>query len=139
MEPSHHAMTCVVRVMDAENTLVLEFITLREIPMTTGGAAAQKGGDDADNAGGASAVTTVEERVRFFSSDLAESQGDNGITLRLASVSATEIVLNNAKESGVVKQVKLIRNGNDEFTSHIDLVGPDGKPGAIEAKWKRGK
>ncbi len=138
-EPSHHVMTCMFRSMDAENTTGLEFITLREIPMATGGAPTQKGADDNPNSQRDRALTTVEERVRFFSPDLAEEQGDNGITLRLASVSATEIVFNNAKENGVVKNVKIIRNGEDEFTSHIDLMGPDGKPGVIEANWKRGK
>ncbi len=124
MQPSHHVMTCMFRSMDAENTTGLEFITLRELPI--------------DTSGGASVGTMIEERVRFYSPDLAEGQGDNGITLRLASVSGTEIVFNNAKTDGVVKQVKILRNGEDEFTSHIDLVGADGKPGVIEAKWKRG-
>jgi hypothetical protein len=124
-QPSHHVMTCMFRSMDAEKTTGLEFITLREVPIAAGA--------------GASGGTTIEERVRFYSPDLAEGQGDNGITLRLASLSATEIVLNNAKTNGVVKQVKMLRNGEDEFTSHIDLVGPDGKTGVIEANWKRAK
>ncbi|MFZ0821088.1 MAG: DUF6265 family protein [Candidatus Acidiferrales bacterium] len=138
-EPSHHVMTCMFRSMDAENTTGLEFITLREVAIATGGPPMQQRTDDAGNAAKGRALTTVEERVRFYSPDLAEGQGDNGITLRLASISATEIVFNNAKENGVVKQVKIIRNGEDEFTSHIDLTGPDGKPGVIEATWKRGK
>ncbi len=138
-EPSHHVMTCMFRSMDTENTTGLEFITLREIPMATGGPPTQRGADDNPNSQRDRMRTTVEERVRFFSPDLAEKQGDDGITLMLASVSATEIVFNNAKENGVVKNVKIIRNGEDEFTSHIDLVGQDGKPGVIEARWKRGK
>jgi hypothetical protein len=138
-EPTHHVMTCMFRSMDAENTTGLEFITLREVAIATGGPPMQQKADDAGNAAKDRVLTTVEERVRFYSPDLAESQEDNGITLRLASISATEIVFNNAKENGVVKQVKIIRNGEDEFTSHIDLTGPDGKPAAIEAKWKRSK
>jgi len=120
-EASHHVMTCLFRSMDAENITGLEFITLREIPILDG-----KG-------------TSIEERVRFYSPNLAEGAGDSGITLRLASASDGMIVFNNAKTDGVVKQVKIIKNGEDEFTSHIDLLGPDGKTGVIEAKWKRVK
>jgi hypothetical protein len=142
-DATHHVMTCMFRSMDAENTTGLEFITLRDIPITAGGPAMQRGADATRNVTGNAAMdralTIVEERVRFFSPDLAEKQGDDGITLVLGSHTTTEYIFVNAKESGVVKQVKIIRNGNDEFTSHIDLAGPDGKPGVIEAKWRRGK
>jgi hypothetical protein len=138
-EASHHEMTCMFRAMDAENVLSLEFILFREVPIAIGGPPMQGGATDNPNAPRGRVLTTVEERVRFFSPELGEKPGDEGITLRLASVSGTELVFENAKESGVVKRVRIFRNGNDEFTSHIDLVGADGKPGVIESKWMRAR
>jgi hypothetical protein len=137
---SHHLILCTFRRMDAENTTGVELVTLREIPIAIGGPPVRRGAvDDTGNAVKDRVLTTVEERVRFFEADLAEKAGDDGITLRLASVSPTEIVFDNAKTDGVVKHVRIIRVGNDEFKSHIDLVGPDGKTGVIEATWKRAR
>jgi hypothetical protein len=31
------------------------------------------------------------------------------------------------------------RHGKDGFGTHIEVVGADGKAGAIEAEWKRGQ
>jgi hypothetical protein len=138
-EASHHVMGCMIRYMDAENVKELEFITLREMPIAIGGPPMQRRADDSGNMARDRVLTTVEERVRFFGTDLTEKAGDEGITLRLASVSAAEIVFDNAKVDGAVKHLRFIRNGSDELTSHLDLVGADGKPGVVEAKWKRAK
>jgi hypothetical protein len=138
-EASHHQITCSFRVLDAENVEGIELIVLREVPIASGGPPMQQGTTDNPNASRGRVLTTIEERVRFYSPDLSEKPGDEGITLRLASISPTEIVFDNAKESGVVKHVRIIHNGNDEFTSHIDVVGADGKPSAIEAHWKRAR
>jgi hypothetical protein len=77
--------------------------------------------------------------VRFFSADLAERQGDNGITLRLASVAGTQMVFDNAKENGVVKQETISRQGEDSFSVHIEVVDASGKSSFIDAQWKRAK
>src|SRR5579864_4077131 len=113
--PARGVMTCMFRSMDAERVTGLEFITLRETP------------------------SGIEERVRFFSSDLAEGQGENGITMRLASVSGSQIVFDNAKESGVVKHETISRQGEDSFKVHIEVVDASGKSGFIDAQWKRAK
>jgi hypothetical protein len=113
--PARGVMTCMFRSMDPEKITGLEFITLRET------------------------ASGVEERVRFFSPDLTEGQGDNGITLRLASVTGSQIVFDNAKESGVVKNETISRHGEDSFTVHIEVVDASGKSSFIDAQWKRAK
>ena len=113
--PARGVMTCMVRSMDGEKITGLEFITLRET------------------------ASGVEERVRFFSPDLTEGQGDNGITLRLASVTGSQMVFDNAKESGVVKHETISRQGEDSFTVHIEVVDASGKSSFIDAQWKRAK
>jgi hypothetical protein len=114
-EPARGEMSCMFRAMDGKKVDGLEFIVFRE---TDGG---------------------VDERVRFFSGELGETPGDDGITMRLASVSSSKIVLENAKLEGVVKRITVTRRGKDEFSTHIEVVGADGKPGAIDAEWHRGK
>src|ERR1700722_11896633 len=66
--PARGVMTCMFRSMNGEKITGLEFITLRET------------------------ASGIEERVRFFSADLTEGQGDNGITLRLASVTGSQLM-----------------------------------------------
>jgi hypothetical protein len=119
--PSLGEMVCMFRAMIAGKTEGLEFITLRETPAAAGGPAG------------------IEERVRFFGHDLSEKEGDNGITLRLASVSPTEIIFDNAKTDGFVKHMTIARQSEDEFTTHIEIVDAGGKTGFIDAKWKREK
>jgi uncharacterized protein YndB with AHSA1/START domain len=113
--PERGQMTCMLRLMSAEKVDGLEFITFRE-------------------AGGG-----VEERTRFFSPEFGETPGDDGATMRVASVTPLKIVLDNAKKDGQVKRITLTRRGKDEFSSHIDLVGDDGKAAAIDSEWLRGK
>jgi hypothetical protein len=105
----------MLRLMNAEKVDGLEFITFRE---ASGG---------------------VEERTRFFSPEFGETAGDDGATMRLASVTGSKIVLDNAKKDGQVKQITLTRRGKDAFSSHIDLVGADGKASVIDSEWMRGK
>ena len=112
--PAHGEMMCMFRAMNAEKNLALEFITLRETP------------------------NGIEERVRFFSPELVEEAGDEGITLRLASYGEREIVFDNAKAGGVVKHVTILRVDKDEFATRIEVVNAEGKSGFIEAKWRRG-
>jgi uncharacterized protein YndB with AHSA1/START domain len=114
-EPARGEMSCMFRAMDAKKVDGLEFIVFRE---TVGG---------------------VEERTRFFSPEFAEKPGDDGITMRLASVSASKIILENAKPDGVVKRITVTRRGENEFSTHIEVVDASGKSGAIDAEWKRGK
>ncbi|HLW97718.1 MAG TPA: DUF6265 family protein [Candidatus Acidoferrales bacterium] len=119
--PSHGEMSCMFRAVDAGKIEGLEFITLREIPAPAGG---REG---------------IEERVRFFGPDLSAKEGDNGITLRMASVSPTEIIFDNAKTDGFVKHMTISRQSEDEFSTHIEVVDATGKTGSIDAKWKREK
>jgi Domain of unknown function (DUF6265) len=113
--PERGQMTCMLRLMSGEKIDGLEFITFRE------------SGDG------------VEERTRFFSGEFGETPGDDGATMRLASATESKIVLENAKQAGPVKRITLTRRGKDEFSSHIDLVGADGKAEVIDSEWKRGK
>jgi uncharacterized protein YndB with AHSA1/START domain len=114
-EPALGEMSCMFRAMDGKKVDGLEFIVFRE---ANGG---------------------VDERVRFFSGELGETPGDEGITMRLASTSASKLVLENAKRDGVVKRITVTRRGNDQFSTHIEVVGADGKAGAIDSEWQRGK
>lgn len=114
-EPARGEISCMFRAMDGQKIDGLEFIIFRE----TGGG--------------------VEERTRFFSSDLSEKLGDDGITLRLASVTASKLVLENAKPDGFVKRITVTRRGNNEFSTHIEIVDASGKSGAIDSEWKRAK
>ncbi len=136
-EASHHTMSCMIQYMDAEKVTQLEFVTLREVGNSSGMPPALRKADEARYDELDRALTIVEERARFYPPDLAEKAGDDGITLRLASHAATEFVFDNAKVNEAVKHLRYIRNGADEFTSHLDLMGADGKPRVMEAKWKR--
>jgi hypothetical protein len=131
--PSHGEMSCTFRAVDAGKIEGLEFITLREISATADGPAPTGGPATAGRHAG------IEERVRFFGEDLSEKEGDNGITLRMASVSPTEIVFDNAKTDGFVKHMTIARQSEDEFSTHIEVVDAAGKTGFIDAKWKREK
>jgi hypothetical protein len=119
-DASNHVMTCMIRYVEGGNVTELEFVSLREVQIAAVG-------------------WEIVERVRFFLADLSEKPGDEGITLALASVSPGEIVFDNVKTDGAVKHLRIIRNGTDEFTTRLDLVGADGKPAVREAKWKRAK
>jgi uncharacterized protein YndB with AHSA1/START domain len=114
-EPALGEISCMFRAMDGQKIEGLEFIIFRE----TGGG--------------------IEERTRFFSADLGQKPGDDGVTLRLASVAASKIVLDNAKPDGFVKRITVTRRGKDEFGTHIEIVDASGKPGAIDSEWKRAK
>jgi hypothetical protein len=114
-EPARGEMSCMFRAMDAQKIDGLEFIIFRE---TSGG---------------------IEERTRFFSGELGEKPGDDGVTLRLTSVTASQIVFDNVKQGGVVKRITVTRRGKDEFSTHIEIVDAAGKPGAIDSEWKRAK
>jgi uncharacterized protein YndB with AHSA1/START domain len=114
-EPARGEMSCMFRGMDDKKIDGLEFIIFRE------------------SGGG------IEERVRFFSGELGETPGDNGITMRLASVTPSNIIFENAKQDGVVKRITVTRRGKDEFGTHIEVVDASGKSGAIDSEWKRAK
>jgi hypothetical protein len=120
-DASNGVMTCMIRYVEGGKVTELEFVSLHEVPIA------------------GSTRTSVEERVRFFLADLSEKPGDDGIRLVLMSVSPGEIVFDNAKTDGAVKHLRIIRNGADVFATRLEFVGADGKPGALEAKWKRVK
>jgi hypothetical protein len=118
-DASNGLMTCMIRYVEGGKVTELEFVSLHEVPIA------------------GSARTSVEERVRFFLADLSEKPGDDGIRLVLMTVSPGEIVFDNVKTDGAAKHLRIIRNGADGFTTRLEVVGADGKPGALEAKWKR--
>ncbi|HTR67792.1 MAG TPA: DUF6265 family protein [Terriglobales bacterium] len=105
-------MVCMFRLMSEKGTQMLEFYTLRDTP------------------------SGVEERIRFFSPDLQEEPGDKGVTLKLASVSAEKAVFENPTGT-YPKRTTILRKGNDEFNSHIELVDAQGKESTIDAHWGR--
>lgn len=135
-DASRGVMTCMIRYVESGKVTELEFVSLREVPrFPVSGLPVQEGGVVKAEA----AATTIEERVRFFLADLSEKPGDNGLALRLGRLSAGEIVFDNVATDGAVKHLRFIRNGTDDFTTRLEVVGADGKPGALEAKWKRVK
>jgi len=107
-------MVCMFRLMTEKGTQMLEFYTLRDTP------------------------NGVEERIRFFSPDLQEEAGDHGVTLRLASISADKVVFENPNGT-YPKRTTILRKGNDEFNSHIELVDAQGKESTIDAHWARAR
>jgi uncharacterized protein YndB with AHSA1/START domain len=114
-EPARGEISCMFRAMDGQKIDGLEFIIFREV-------------------GGG-----IEERTRFFSGEPGEKPGDDGVTLRLASVTASNIIFENMKPDGVVKRITVTRRGKDEFSTHIEIVDASGKAGAINSEWKRAK
>jgi uncharacterized protein YndB with AHSA1/START domain len=113
--PSRGMMMCMFRVMDSTKVQKLEFSTLRKTP------------------------NGLEERIRFYSPDLVETPGDDGVTLQVARWGEREIVFDNEKPDGVVKHVTIIRSGKDEFSTRIEVVNAEGKTSFIGATWKRAK
>jgi hypothetical protein len=113
--PAGGVIMCMFRAMNGQQVQGLEFITLRE------------------NAPG------IEERARFFGADLAEDKGDDGVALKMVSLSSAKIVFDNAKEGGPVKHITINRAGDDNFATHIELVDRMGKSSFIDSEWKRAK
>jgi hypothetical protein len=81
----------------------------------------------------------IEERARFFKSDLTEEEPATGVALRLVRLSPTQFVFDNAKEVGPVKHITISRIGDDEFKTHIEIVDASGKSSFIDSDWKRAK
>jgi hypothetical protein len=107
-------LMCMFRLMGARGTEMIELYTIR------------------DTAGG------VEEKVRFFSPDLQEDPNDKELTMRMVSFSPDRIVFENPNGT-YPKRSTLTRKGDDELTSHIELVDAQGKASAIDAHWVRAK
>jgi hypothetical protein len=57
--------------------------------------------------------------------------------MRVARLTDSEIVFDNAKPGGVVKHVTILRRGKDGFGTRIEVVDASGKSGFIVAEWKR--
>ncbi len=113
--PSRGMMMCMFRVMDSAKVQGLEFSTLRETP------------------------NGLEERIRFYSPDLGETPGNDGVTLQVARWGEREIVFDNEKPDGVVKHLTIIRSGKNQFSTRIEVVNAEGKTSFIGATWKRAK
>jgi Domain of unknown function (DUF6265) len=106
-------MMCMFRLMDDKGTQMLEFYTFRNT------------------------ATGVEERALMFSPDLKADSSD-GFTMELASITPTQLVFENHNGT-YPKRSTLTRTGNDEMTSHIELVDGQGKTSFIDAHWTRAK
>ncbi len=104
-------MVCMFQLSGEKGTDMLEFYTIRDTP------------------------SGVEERVRFFSTDLKADPGD-GLTMKLTSISPTTFVFENPHGSSP-KRSTLTRTGDDAFHSHIELVDAKGNASTIDADWKR--
>jgi hypothetical protein len=108
-------MVCMFQLTGEKGTEMIEFYTIRDTP------------------------TGVEERIRFFSTDLKDdSTGGDGVTMKLASSSAKVFVFENPNGT-YPKRSTLTRTADDEFHSHIELVDPQGRSSAIDAYWKKTK
>jgi len=81
-------------------------------------------------------ATGVEERVRFLSPELNEEPGHKGLTMKLASFSAGQVVFANPNGT-YPKRSTLTRIGDDQLTSRIELVDTMGKESFIEANWRK--
>jgi Domain of unknown function (DUF6265) len=106
-------MVCMFQLSGNKGTEMIEFYTIRDTP------------------------AGVEERVRFYSPELKEEPGD-GLTMKLASSSATTFVFENSNGNNP-KRSTLTRTAADEFHSHIELVDAHGKRNNIDAYWKKTK
>jgi hypothetical protein len=111
-KPENGLMTCMFRASENQKTEMLEFVVLAE----------KDGG--------------VEERIRQFSSDLAEPSNAGVLVLKLVSASPTEIVFENQKIDAVAKRVTVRHTTNDAMDVAIEIVQA-GKTGYIRAHWTR--
>jgi hypothetical protein len=106
-------MMCMFRLLDDHGTQMLEFYTFRNT------------------------ASGVEEHARMFSPDLKSDPSD-GFTMELTSISPTQLVFEN-HHGTYPKRSTLTRTGNDDMTSHIELVDAQGKSSFIDAHWTRAK
>ena len=104
-------MVCMFQLLGDKGTEMVEFYTIRDTP------------------------TGVEERIRFFSTDLKEQPGD-GVTMKLTSLTPTTLVFENPTGT-YPKRSTITRSGDSAFHNHIELVDGQGKASAIDADWKK--
>ncbi len=104
-------MICMFQLTGDKGTEMIEFYTIRDTP------------------------TGIEERIRFYSPDLKEGNGD-GVTMKLVSSTPKVFVFENPTGT-YPKRSTLTRTADDEFHSHIELVDAQGKASAIDAYWKK--
>jgi hypothetical protein len=104
-------MICMFQLTGDKGTEMVEFYTIRDTP------------------------SGVEERIRFFSTDLKEQPGD-GVTMKLTSLTPTTLVFENP-DGTYPKRSTITRSGDTAFHNHIELVDGQGKASAIDADWKK--
>lgn len=110
-QPRDLQMMCMFRVFDEKNVLALEFISLLETP------------------------AGMKEHISFLTPAL-ESNGPGAVTLELESIAPDHITFVNLAGTRP-KRSTVLRNGNDAFTSHIEMIDDQGKASTMEAHWQR--
>ena len=112
-EPRLGQMMCMFRVLDDRSVLGLEFISLEE---TSEG---------------------LKEHIRFYSPSLS-ADGPAAVTMQLESIAPDRVVFVNPTGTRP-KRTTTLRDGENAFTSHIEMIDAQGKPSAMDAHWVRAK
>ena len=112
-EPRSGQMMCMFRVLDDKNVLGLEFISLEE---TSEG---------------------LKEHIRFYSPSLS-ADGPDAVTMELESIAPDRIVFVNPTGTRP-KRTTTLRDGENAFTSHIEMIDAQGKSSSMDAHWVRAK
>ncbi len=114
--PAQRMIMCMVRFIDPQQVSGMELITLEE------------------------KAEGIEEWIRFFGPSLEEKEGAQPVMLRLAKLSASELVFENPETSKPgPRRVTLTRSGPDDIGVHIEISGADNKTQFIDAHWRRAK
>jgi hypothetical protein len=112
-EPRLGQMMCMFRVLDDKSVLGLEFISLEE---TSDG---------------------LKEHIRFYSPSLS-ADGPAAVTMELESIAPDRIVFVNPTGTRP-KRTTTLRDGENAFTSHIEMIDAQGNLSAMDAHWVRAK
>ena len=108
-------LVCALQAVTDKGTDGVEFFTIRDTP------------------------AGIEERVHFFDqADIKFAPGDDGVTMRVTSLTGDVAIFENPNGT-FPKRTTLTRKGNDEFTTHSELIDPQGKTMTIDARWSRAK
>jgi hypothetical protein len=108
-------LVCAFQAANDKGTDGVEFFTIRDTP------------------------TGIEERVHFFDdADIKIAPGANGVTMRVTSLTDDTVIFENPTGT-FPKRTTLTKKGNDDFTTHSELIDAQGKTMTIDAHWTRAK
>lgn len=112
--PAQRMIMCMVRFIGPQQISGMELVTLEE------------------------SAEGIEERIRFFGPGLEESDGAKPVMLRLAKLTASELVFETPEMSKPgPRSVILTRSGPDDIGVHIEILDAQNKTQFIDAHWRR--